>query len=85
MQCLACLHIVTYTAKPESLMHSLYTRTVMPLPHYGCFYTQNECMLRNLLSLYVPETKIGEVTNSVGFDEVAHNDHLDLYCLPCNL
>ena len=36
------------------------------------------------LTLQVPETKKAEFTNSVDFDEVAHDEppHLDLHCVP---
>ena len=34
-----------------------------------------------------PETRIAEFANSVGLDEVAHDEppHLDLHCLPSGL
>ena len=40
--------------------------------------------VKDLFSLYVPETKIAEFANSVDLDEVAHNEppHADLPCLP---
>ena len=36
------------------------------------------------LTLLVLETKVAEFANSVGLEEVAHNEppHLDLHCLP---
>ena len=40
-----------------------------------------------VLTLYIPETKIAEFANSVYLDEVDHNErpHLDLHCLPSSL
>ena len=40
-----------------------------------------------LLILYVPETKIAELANSIDLDEAAHHEppHLDLHCLPSSL
>ena len=44
-------------------------------------------MLKDCLTLSVPETKIGEFANSLNLDEVAHYEppHLDLHCLSSSL
>ena len=44
-------------------------------------------VVMSALTLYLPVTKIAEFANSIGLDEVAHNEppHLDLQCLPSSL
>ena len=55
--------------------------------HFIFIFENDEDPDQCSLTFYVSETKTAEFANSVGLDEVAHDEppYLDLHCLPSSL